>query len=109
MRYELFAVEVRARCNPEAWALAGRYNEDGPGSALTWTTREDAQAFIDATAGEGDPDPDMQVVPLTGETDSENEPDALGYAFFLGNRPLDEPMAPHALAELARTPDGADA
>ncbi len=47
----------------------------GQGSPLTWTSREGAEAYIDGLKREaGDPELDIfEVVPLTGETDSENE------------------------------------
>jgi hypothetical protein len=77
MRYELWAVEVEVCSNPLTYELEYRRDEHGQGSPLTWTSREDAEAYIDSLKREFDhqeADLDiLKVVPLTGEADSENE------------------------------------
>jgi hypothetical protein len=79
MKYELYAVEIEVSSNPLTYKLECRYSEDGPGSPLTWPTREAAEKYVDGLrkdpgGQEYDPDSDIfKVVPLTGETDSENE------------------------------------
>jgi len=76
MKYELYAVEIMVDSNPVTYELVTRIDENGPGSPLVWPTRESAEKFIEQIAEEcGGPDacPDAQVVPLTGETDAENE------------------------------------
>jgi hypothetical protein len=76
MKYRLFAVEVEACSNPLTYELEHRRDEHGQGSPLTWTSREGAEAYIDGLKREFglQADPDIfKVVPLTGETDSENE------------------------------------
>lgn len=110
MRYELFALEVLTSFDPETYELLRRDDESGNGSPLTWTTREGAEAYITRALAAADADEALiTVVELTGATDNENGPDTLTHAYYLGNRPLDEPVDPERLHELARTPDGADA
>jgi hypothetical protein len=74
MRYELYAVEVLTDTNPLTYALATRVNEGGVGSPLVWPDRAGAEKYIEAEFAPhcGD-EVDAQVVPLTGETGSEND------------------------------------
>lgn len=74
MKYELYAVEVLVNSNPVTYELVTRINESGPGSPLIWPDRAGAERFIEAEIGQhcGE-EPDAWVVPLAGETDSENE------------------------------------
>lgn len=75
MKYELYAVEIEVCSNPLTYELEHRRDEHGQGSPLTWVTRAGAEAYIEGIKREaGDPELDIfQVVPLTGETGSENE------------------------------------
>jgi hypothetical protein len=75
MKYELYAVEIEVSSNPLTYELECRRDESGQGSPLTWTTRAGAEAYIEGLKHEaGETDLDIfQVVPLAGETDSENE------------------------------------
>ena len=75
MKYELYAVEIEVSSNPLTYKLECRRDESGQGSPLTWATRKGAEAYIEGIKREaGAPELDIfQVVPLTGETDSENE------------------------------------
>jgi hypothetical protein len=82
MKYEFYAVEIEVSSNPLTYELECRRDESGQGSPLTWTTRERAEAYIESLKREaGDPELDIfQVVPLFGETDSENEEPAFEVA-----------------------------
>jgi len=76
MKYTLYALESEVHSNPITYALLRRIDETGDGSPLTWTSKEGAEAYIDILVKEtGMPREEMelQVVTLTGETDSENE------------------------------------
>jgi hypothetical protein len=74
MKYELYAVEVLANSNPMTYELVTRINESGPGSPLAWPDRPGAEKYIETEiAPHCGAEPDAWVVPLTGETDSENE------------------------------------
>jgi len=74
VKYELYAVEVLANSNPLTYELVTRINESGPGSPLTWPDRAGAEKFIETEIAEHCADePEAWVVPLSGETDSENE------------------------------------
>jgi hypothetical protein len=74
MKYELYAVEVLANSNPVTYELVTRISESGPGSPLTWPDRAGAEQFIETEiAPQCGSEPDAWVVPLSGETDSENE------------------------------------
>jgi hypothetical protein len=74
MKYELYAVEVLADANPMTYELVTRISESGPGSPLTWPDRAGAEKFIETEiAPHCGGEPDARVVPLAGETDSENE------------------------------------
>jgi len=76
MKYTLYALESEVHPNPITYALLRRIDETGEGSPLTWTSRESAEAYIGILMEEsGIPREEMevQVVELTGETDSENE------------------------------------
>jgi hypothetical protein len=90
VKYELYAVEIEVSSNPLTYKLECRYNEDGPGSPLTWTTRAGAEAYIESLKREAeDLELDIfQVVPLTGESDSENE---VTFAKLLGLRDAPQP------------------
>jgi hypothetical protein len=76
MKHILYAVEALVSFNPVKYELLRREDENGPGSVMTWAEREDAEARADGIRqASGDPDMEIEVVILTGTTESENEPE----------------------------------
>lgn len=75
MKYQLYAIEIEVSSSPVHYELMTRLDENGSGSPLTWPTQEAAEEYIGKIRAEAhDPELDIfTVVPLSGETDSEDE------------------------------------
>lgn len=81
MKHILYVVEIAVCTSPYKFRLLTADDESGTGRPLVWTAREDAEAYADglgqrASREMGEPfELDYEVVPLTGETANEDEPD----------------------------------
>jgi hypothetical protein len=81
MKHILYVVEIPVCDSPLKYDLLRCSDESGERRPLVWQVREDAEAYAYAEglaakrALGGEFEFDYVVVPLTGETDSVNEPD----------------------------------
>ncbi len=70
MRYVLYVIEEWVGDeDPNQWELMVRYDENGPGSALTFDSEQAAQEVVEELIEEtGCQDDSWRVVKLTGES-----------------------------------------
>jgi len=82
MKHIVYVVEIPVCDNPLRYELLTADDESGNRRPLVWAAREDAEAYADNLSrragreiGDLSFELDYEVVPLTGETGSVNEPE----------------------------------
>lgn len=81
MKHIVYVVEVELCSSPAKYELLTCDDESGSNRPLVWAAREDAEAYADGLSRQidgvvgSDFELEYIVVPLTGSTDSEDEPD----------------------------------
>jgi hypothetical protein len=91
VKHIVYVIEIPVCASPLKYQLLAADDESGNQRPLVWAAREDAEAYADGLAGRadavgGDFELDYAVVPLVGETDSENEPDLVLLTRFDANK-----------------------
>jgi hypothetical protein len=89
VKHILYVVEIPVCEHPFRYELLTANDESGNSRPLVWAVREDAEAYADgltlraaAEMGDASFELDYQVVPLTGQTESENEPELVPLPAF---------------------------
>lgn len=92
MKHIVYVVEVESSSNPVKYGLLTCDDESGSNRPLVWAAREDAEAYADGLSRQidgvvgNDFELEYIVVPLTGQTLSEDEPDLLPLPSFDGGQ-----------------------
>lgn len=81
MKHILYVVEIQVSGDPLRYELLMALDESHSGRPLVWAERADAEAYADGLARDAVREApgfelDYVVVPLTGTTESENEPES---------------------------------
>jgi hypothetical protein len=88
VKHILYVVEIPVCEHPYRYGLLTASDESGTGRPLVWTKREDAEAYADGLSQAASREMgglfelDYQVVPLTGQTESENESELVPLTAF---------------------------